>query len=111
MSTKPIMVDTIYERFTGFFDMPDKCIPFVLSEPCTLNDFFNEDIKESGFPDVLDLSAYWSIEKNNTNEHIALKDVIKLETSKNKNKSLFSQAFDEINLAQKNSNKKGLKFK
>lgn len=95
-----ILVDTIFERFTAPFDMPDRCVPFNLTDTCTSNDFFIDDIKEKGFPDVLDLSPYWLSKKENEMQ----KDIIELENDITK-KSFFAQAFDELNANKKDTKK------
>ncbi|KAH7724111.1 Skp1 related (ubiquitin ligase complex component) protein 18-like protein [Aphelenchoides avenae] len=55
VTEEPLQVlSDIQERFPGYFDVPDRCQPFVPEE-------LSEESKEDGFPDVLDLSKYYIV--------------------------------------------------
>jgi hypothetical protein len=48
-----ILLFNLQERFPGFFECPDRCQPYIFENGCEV--YSTED----GFPQTLDLSAYY----------------------------------------------------
>uniref|UniRef100_A0A915E7K7 RNA polymerase II-associated protein 1 N-terminal domain-containing protein n=1 Tax=Ditylenchus dipsaci TaxID=166011 RepID=A0A915E7K7_9BILA len=105
------LIFPVQERFSGFFEVPDRCVPFVYETPG-----LDKDEGCSGFPDVWDLSAQYSAdqlpststltegEKHEVHHSDGIKSIFAAEfdrlNGKRKKESLFKQKQREAELAK-----------
>ncbi|KAL3083258.1 hypothetical protein niasHS_011060 [Heterodera schachtii] len=83
-SDQPMRLGAVQERFVGFFELPERCVPFE-STP------FDEENSEKGFPAVIDLTEHAKLAAPSDPN-----DEPKTTEQKQKGKSLFARHFDQM---------------
>ncbi|KAI1726246.1 RNA polymerase II-associated protein 1 [Ditylenchus destructor] len=94
--TQGSIVMPVQERFVGFFEVPERCVPFDF----TVNQ--NED-EENGFPEVWDLShQYTSDDCTKTQPTTSVEKEPDVSQNAKLSKSLFAAEFERLNGRRRN---------